>query len=160
MPTCANCKQQNQTIDHIKTCFDEHYAGLKTAEVTGLAADYIALRQATDFKPMALSPYIPISKYALSDEDGLAFYEVTNGTGKWDGIQFLSRLYGAPGDWRRIPMKGFEKRKVMALILEDARGAAVRYSKEFTVCAACGSPLSDPQSRERGLGPVCWSRFD
>lgn len=157
MPTCGHCKEQNQTIEHIRGCAAQQRVLVQTVGVVGMAQKYVESR---DFRPMALSQ-VPDSKYALiRPSDGkIQFFEVTTGKGKWAGLQFVDRLEGAPGDWQHYPVRGMEKKRVMDELDADALGAAVRFSKHFTVCAVCGSPLSDPESMARGLGPICAKRF-
>lgn len=157
MPTCGNCKREGQSIEHIRSCYAAARSGVTTApEVTGLAKKY-----AEDFKPMAFMNTLPASCYALETPEGLKFYEIQIGKAgtKWDGYRFVSHLVGAPGQWRKFPVKGKAREELLAEISVDARAAAVRYSRHFTVCAVCGSPLSDPESVARGLGPVCAQRF-
>ena len=154
MPTCGSCKLEGQTVEHVKICYEQKRATI-TADVTGFAQTYV---QSSDFRPMAL--VLPDSKYARVGIDGqLRFYEVRTGKGKWAGFQFLDLLVGAPGEWRKLPIKGEEKKAVLAALGTDPKAAAVLYSKEFTVCAVCGSPLSDPESLATGLGPICARRF-
>jgi len=156
MPTCGNCKATGQTIEHIKGCFAQK--NVTTAEpvvVTGWATKYVESR---DFKPMALD--IPDSRYALIREDGPAFYELRTGTkGQWKGFQFLERLIGAPGDWKRTPIKGQAKKNILAEIGADPKAAAVAYGTLHNSCAVCHSPLTDPDSLAAGIGPICAKRF-
>ncbi len=156
MATCGSCKQEGQTVEHIKQCYADKRASVSTVELTGPAKQYVESR---DYRPMAL--WVPDSKYALvRPSDGLLeFFEVKTGKGKWAGKQFVERLIGAPGDWRRYPVRGMERQRVMQQIDFDPKAAAIRFSKEFTVCAVCGSPLSDPESLALGLGPICARRF-
>lgn len=159
MATCGNCKAQGQSIEHVRECFASKNATLTvaTVELTGFTKGYVDSR---DFKPMVLAEDVPDSKYAIEGDSGLVFYEVSTGSkGKWKGFQFLDRLTGAPGDWRKTAVKGAAKHNVLTTIATDAKAAAIRFSKEFTICAVCSSPLSDPISRELGLGPVCAKRF-
>lgn len=105
---------------------------------------------------------VPDSMYALVRPNGeLGFLEVSTGRKgtKWENYQFVNLLVGAPGDWRRIPMLKQQRANLLARLAENPLEAALRFSHHFTVCAACGSPLSDPESRERGLGPVCAAKF-
>ena len=157
MPTCGHCKQPNQTIEHIRGCAAQQRVMIDTQGVTGMAKKYVESR---DFKPMALA-HLPESKYALEVKGELRFYEVTYGKPgtKWDGALFIDHLVGHPGDWSKRHLRKEEYREVKKALQNDPLGAAVRFSKEFTVCAACGSPLSDEESRARGLGPICAEKF-
>lgn len=159
MATCGNCKQENMTIDHIKGCFQERYSNVATSveevKVSPIVETYAA---AEDFRPMALT--LPDSKYAIEREDGPVFFEVRHGRkGRWVGVQFIDRLVGAPGDWRRFPIKGQAKKDISAELLIDPAGAAARFGHLFKKCAVCNSPLSDAESLERGIGPICAKRF-
>lgn len=159
MATCGSCKAQDQTVDHVRECYAAK-RGTLTAEavvLTGFTKSYV---EAKDFKPMVLAEDVPNSKYAIERDSGLAFYEVRTGKkGRWEGFQFVDLLIGAPGDWNRIPVRGQNKTVILNEIAKDAKAAAIRFSKEFTICAVCASPLSDPVSRELGLGPICAKRF-
>jgi len=161
MATCGYCKAEGQSIEHVKACAQEHNVKLAApVKVSGLAKSYVEKKvsQSSDYKPMALS--IPDSKYALYNGQGkIIFFEVRTGKGKWAGFQFLDRLVGAPGDWQHFPVKGAEKSEIMKDLDMNPKAAAIRFSKHFTVCAVCGSPLSDPESMAAGLGPICAKRF-
>ena len=162
MATCGNCKAEGQTVEHVRGCYSNSGTTLtKPTEVTGFAAAYVAsVPTAADFQPMALT--VPDSKYALvGNDDVLRFYEVRTGkkAGKWFGVQFLDLLVGAPGDWNHYPVKGDSKKAIMAEVNKAPLAAALRYSTEFTRCAVCESPLSDPESIAAGIGPVCATRF-
>lgn len=161
MATCGNCKSQGQTVEHVKACYAEKRATLTATPVVldSFSKSYVESR---DFTPMALD--VPDSKYALvregSTDDQTVFYEVRSGRkGKWTGFQFLDRLVGAPGDWRRTPVKGTAKKNIIAEIAVSPKAAAARYGKEFTACGVCNSPLSDLESMALGIGPVCAKRF-
>jgi hypothetical protein len=43
--------------------------------------------------------------------------------------------------------------------LADPMAAAIAYGKKFGKCAVCHRELSDPESIERGIGPVCATRM-
>lgn len=160
MPTCGNCKTEGQTIEHIRACFASKTSVTviqKPEEsLSGFVTNYVESR---DFKPMALSSSVPDSHYALDTPAGLHFYRVKTGKGKWAGFQFVDRLVGHPGDFLRVPVKGANRKAVLNLIGKDAKASAILFSREFQVCAACGSPLTDPVSREIGLGPICAEKF-
>lgn len=161
MPTCGNCHQTGQTIEHIRSCYASK-ASVSTiakpdAPLSVFAQQYLERR---DYAPMALGTSdVPDSSYALDTPDGIYFYRVRTGKGRWAGFQFVDRLIGHPGDFLRVPVKGANRMATLKLIALDPKGAAIEFSRRFTVCAVCGSPLTDPESMERGLGPVCAERF-
>ena len=159
MATCGNCKQTDQTVEHVKSCYAERFSTTTAdVEVKGFAKHYV---ESKDFRPMALAE-VPDSNYAVVGDDGVPkFYEVKHGKkgGKWENFQFVSLLVGAPGDWNKYPVKGADRKGVLALLAEDPKKFALAYSREHVRCAACNSPLSDPESLERGFGPYCAERF-
>lgn len=156
MPTCGKCHQTGQSIDHIRACYQTGTTTVAEVQVSHFAQQYIENR---DYKPMALNGDVPDSRYALDTPAGPHFYKVKQGKGKWAHVKFVSRLIGHPGDFLETPVRGANKAAVLNLIAQDPQEAAVRFSREFTLCAVCLSPLTDPESRERGLGPVCAGRF-
>lgn len=104
---------------------------------------------------------IPTGKYAFTADAGhTAFAQVNRPTrGRWVGRVFVDLLVGAPGDWRKIAQRGASATTILAKI--EAQGAEVsmaRYGHEHGRCGACESPLSDPVSIARGIGPVCARR--
>lgn len=113
---------------------------------------------------------LPPCKYAVDADNGAKVYvEVVERKG---GRRYLNRLLGAPGDWQRIFMGAKDvthwAAKVRAATYVDPVGgahhagpkaAAIRFSREFKCCSACGSPLSDPESEARGMGPICAAKF-
>lgn len=51
---------------------------------------------------------------------------------------------------------------VKAVLLDAANDpltAAIRYGKVSGECSCCGRELTDPQSIERGIGPICATKF-
>lgn len=69
------------------------------------------------------------------------------------------RHTGGPGAVRTIPVGEASAIKLIdhLLALPDAEfiGAQVAYGQHFHECGRCGSPLSDKDSKARGLGPDC-----
>jgi hypothetical protein len=107
------------------------------------------------------SVVVPDGMYALDNHAGKSiYYEVRTGKRQWAGYQFVSIMQGAPGRWRRLPIKQAEfRRQVLSDLAQDPKAAAIRFSKKFGICALCGSELKDPASRERGLGAECIKKF-
>ena len=51
---------------------------------------------------------------------------------------------------------------VKAVLMEAARDpltAAIRYGKQSGACSCCGRELTDPRSIQRGIGPICATKF-
>lgn len=116
-------------------------------------------KEATTPEP---APDVEAGRYAVADEvtGDWTFYQVDRPTeGRWAGHTFLNHLVGAPGDWARYSVhsrKDSERySRVMTAIAADPHAAMVAFGRESGICGACGSPLSDPESRARGIGPVC-----
>lgn len=151
--TCGKCKSTHNSVDDVRACFKGEPT--PPAEVP-IPAE--AFQPPSVFAAMSL---VPSSKYALEDEQGkVTFYEVKRPTsGKWKGWTFVDRLVGAPGAFTRYSVKGAQKALALAMIGEDPKAAARKFSMTFTVCACCGSPLSDPESLATGFGPICGKRF-
>ncbi|QWY84389.1 hypothetical protein SEA_KNOCKER_47 [Mycobacterium phage Knocker] len=100
---------------------------------------------------------VPAGRYAVDTEDGavntLAFYKVDRPTeGKWAGFVFVKHIVG--GDEERMSQRAGEAilRKIAAV---GAEAASARYGHEIGECGICGRQLTNDDSRERGIGPVC-----
>ena len=65
----------------------------------------------------------------------------------------------------KVTRKGCDSRlsdEVKAVIMDaasDPLSAAIRYGKVSGSCSCCGRELTDPQSIERGIGPICATKF-
>jgi hypothetical protein len=55
----------------------------------------------------------------------------------------------------RYSVKGARRADVLARIAADPKTAAVLFGKETNHCFKCGRELTDPVSRELGIGPTC-----
>lgn len=86
----------------------------------------------------------PEGRYAVDNEQGnTAFYHCHD-----------SEVWAMASDnERRIPRK--QAVTIIAKIAEDPRAAAVRYAEEFKRCGICNRGLTDPESKVRGIGPIC-----
>lgn len=94
---------------------------------------------------------VKAGNYAIEFEGKLRFFQIdTPDEGRWAGWTFVKEQ--ASDDlW---PVKGARKGEVLNAIADD-EDALARYGRELGVCGACGRTLTDPESRELGLGPVC-----
>lgn len=95
---------------------------------------------------------VPEGRYAVDTDEGhLAFYQI-----KVDKQGVVSVLLQTSDELRALSFK--TAMGVMTKI--EAAGieaAMTRYGKELRVCGAphCGRTLTNEESRERGIGPVC-----
>jgi hypothetical protein len=169
---CGRCKERHSTVTQVRAC---HSSVLPIDPFDAPFDSSIGGARAIGTRPgLTVDPTrVPASNYALENKRGdVEFYRVdVPSKGKWEGFRFVERLYGAPGAWREVKVRGVDGVAVLARILDDTytdetRGelhgpvaAALRFSRTFTRCAACSSPLSDPASIAEGLGPVCAARF-
>jgi hypothetical protein len=54
---------------------------------------------------------------------------------------------------------GDDIKAVLMEAAQDPLNAAIRYGKESGECSCCGRELTDPRSIERGIGPICATKF-
>jgi hypothetical protein len=47
----------------------------------------------------------------------------------------------------------------LATVAEDPEKAALAYGLRWKECSCCGRELTNPVSRARGIGPICWGRY-
>jgi Family of unknown function (DUF6011) len=95
---------------------------------------------------------LPLGSYALTRPDGTVdFLEVSETRkGKW-----IRRLLGAPGEFRRVNLPLVLQFHAAKHIGADPKTAGEAFADYFTACWKCHSPLTDPESRARRLGPTC-----
>jgi len=104
-------------------------------------------------------PDVPAGYYAIDHKDTLMFYRVTRPTeGKWIGWCFVDVQASA----EFYPIKNLdEKRAILQAILDSPpRAAAERYGQEIGNCGICGRTLTNQESREVGIGPICRARAE
>lgn len=100
------------------------------------------------------APNVPAGRYAIPGGDGkLRFYKVDRPEdGRWAGWVFV-KVQAGDDLW---PVKDKAQRaEILRQIGEDPREASLTYGREIGACGICGRTLTDPESRERGIGPVC-----
>ena len=105
-------------------------------------------------------PHVPPGRYAITGADGQSeFYRVEGGTGKWQGMIFVSRMLGSRGDYRYTSISRIEALRILCHIEDEGiEKACRRFGIETGHCGICGSPLTDTLSRKRGIGPTCRKR--
>lgn len=104
-------------------------------------------------------PDVPDGRYAVTGDDSTTdFYEVSHGKAgtRWDGWTFASLLIGSPGGFREERVRYAALRGLLEKIeAQGIRESAERFGRELGICPCCGSPLTDPESIARGIGPIC-----
>lgn len=103
------------------------------------------------------TPDVPEGRYAYDNGTQTIFVQVDRPTeGRWAGYVFVKRLVGAPGDFAKYPVRNRDERAdILRIISEDPQAAAIAFGQLVGVCGVCGSPLTNEESREYGIGPVC-----
>jgi len=85
---------------------------------------------------------------------------VTSQTEKEEGNYGLQPKY--LGKVTRIGMDSRlsdDVQQTIMLAANDPLTAAIQYGKVSGSCSCCGRELTDPQSIERGIGPICATKF-
>lgn len=113
-------------------------------------------------KPRAAAPAgtadsVPEGRYAIEEEGVVKFYRLSRPTeGRWAGYTFLS--VQASDDL--YPIRNATTREAILLkIAQDPQAAMLRYGTEIGSCGHCGRTLTNEESREYGIGPVCRAKM-
>lgn len=118
--------------------------------------DRLVALTGSDTKDHAIRVAIPGT--VLDVDNSEAAYRLS-----WGATTGVERHTGAPGTIRKIDLVAASGLKVAeyVLSLSDDEFFAVQaaYGQHFGLCGRCGSPLSDDDSKARGLGPTCYGRF-
>jgi hypothetical protein len=121
-------------------------------------AGVVAARFKGGFVPeLPAAEVVPAGRYAVATEAGatnaLAFYKVDRPTeGKWAGKVFVKLVVS--DEEQRLSFAA--TKAVLAKIAEvGAEQASAAYGHEIGECGVCGRTLTNDESRERGIGPIC-----
>jgi hypothetical protein len=148
---------------------DEYFNALDSGTTRRTIDDLIAQTNAAKVKKYLQQsdhPTVTAGYYAvpsLTGNNDLDFFRVDAPTeGKWDGYLFVKRGIGGGTDgprFERVALATAEHWLALILPPFAARAAQERYGKEIGRCGKCGRALTDETSRQRGIGPDCWSRM-
>lgn len=75
-----------------------------------------------------------------------------------DGDAYLGKIL-PDGRFEPATRCTTEQRQAVLDVAADPLSAAIAHGKECGACACCGRPLTDPVSVERGIGPICASKW-
>jgi hypothetical protein len=73
------------------------------------------------------------------------------------GGEYLGKVMG--GKFFAVRECGAEREAQIVDVASQPADAAVAYGRTTGSCACCGRELTDPESVERGIGPVCATKF-
>lgn len=100
-------------------------------------------------------PDVRAGRYAIEDPDDgvLKFYHVDRPTeGRWQGRIFLS----VRASDEKHPIRDHAKKsRIMDKIAIAPKAAMLRFGQEIGACGHCGRTLTNAESREIGIGPIC-----
>lgn len=106
----------------------------------------------TSIAPTAL-PKVADGYYAVDTDGKISFYHVNTPTeGRWEGYTFVDVQAGS--DFIKLPSQRV-RNAVIAKIAVDPKEASLRYGREIGRCGVCGRTLTNQDSRDAGIGPVC-----
>jgi hypothetical protein len=97
---------------------------------------------------------VPAGRYAIENDEGtLGFFQVDRPTeGRWAGYTFVK--YQASDE--TYPVRDKAKRdRILSKIAQNVKEAMLTYGREIGACGHCGRTLTDEDSRNAGIGPVC-----
>lgn len=96
---------------------------------------------------------IPAGHYAIELNGDLMFVKVDRPIeGRWAGYTFVTRQSG--DDYLRIT-RALSDQVISKILADTPKEAAIRYGHELGRCAICHRSLTNEESRESGIGPVC-----
>lgn len=98
-------------------------------------------------------PELKRARYAIEVDGVWKFYQVDKPTeGRWAGYTFVK--VQASDD--TYPVRDREARAViLEAIAANPEEALANYGRQIGSCGICGRTLTDPDSIERGIGPIC-----
>jgi len=76
-------------------------------------------------------------------------------SGRWAGRVFVDSMGSDTGYPVKAPAT---LTTYLSAVLVDPQAAAKRYADELGECSDCGRPLTNDESRARGIGPECWAK--
>lgn len=101
---------------------------------------------------------VPAGRYAVTGDEGqTVFVRVDRPTeGQWKGYTFVKIQAG--DDLHRVSRAtSFAlQRKILA---DGVQESMLRYGREIGSCGHCGRTLTNDESRQAGIGPVCRSKL-
>jgi hypothetical protein len=117
----------------------------------------LAQRRSEDVGTTTAGTPIPDGYYCVPMEghkNDVTFYRLRTGKrGSWKGFQFVDLLASTTP----YPVKGKDARQKVfdAILLVGVTSSRELFGQKLGRCGCCNRPLTDEQSRARGIGPEC-----
>jgi hypothetical protein len=143
----------HRAIDQLKV----QRASVQEARRTALAAEVAQERSERKAEAREVNrprPEVPEGRYAVDTDEGhVAFYHVEVSKTGFITVRLYKSDQTTPLPWKtaRTVLRKIEEAGPLA--------ASVRFGQEWHVCGVCGLALTNPKSRELGIGPVCITRL-
>lgn len=149
---CGHCKQQDSTIDHVRSCsgaFPATYNSAGAQLLQSVTQRLPVLIPSDEPKPS--TSFEPVEE-GIYELDG-AVYRV-----KWNKShtrRYAEQMTGKTGRW--VYAKGViaQLRPEHKVSLDRAK----EYGQTTGICMMCGRLLTNPTSVAEGIGPICAGRF-
>jgi len=168
--TCGTCRKTHGSASEVRACglqagdFAEE-DGYARRERYGFGGDNVRpLRSNGRDAVKALRPHVLVAlgkafpgqrklRFAITMDDSLHFFEASlPQKGKWAGSLFLHEQAGDM--FYRV--RGWDRElAILTALGADVVAAVATYGQEIGDCGICGRTLTDEESRDRGIGPVC-----
>jgi hypothetical protein len=112
-------------------------------------------------------PYGRTRAAVHNDSDGITFLvfdKPDEKSAKWHGWVFVKQQRGPDEEAAKVgtqrPGQSYKGQwgNLIARVAADWKAAAILYGKELGICGVCSSPLTNDESRAKGIGPVCESK--
>lgn len=133
----------------------EQAARAETAPVVSVQAIEVAFNNAKEsgvkFPKLRLDTFV-FSPAGANSKNAGAIYIKSKGDGVYLGKVMGGRLFTS----RDCTTEAAER---ITAVASDPKQAAVAYGMKFGACSVCGRQLTDSDSVQRGIGPVCAENY-
>lgn len=153
MPTCGNCGKQDASVAEIKECYRAGGASPEWSEVFAgldeMDEKYPETPEPEITDGMWITPSGAIYKVQKSQKTGYLYGKILDVEPLADGQPTLSFTYqpSVPNLLRR--------ERARKMTLDEAKSFGALYG----MCCQCGRTLTNEESIEAGIGPVCRTKF-
>lgn len=127
--------------------------GLTMRQASAKIKELLATPKTTEVVEKITMPKVPEGHYSVIIDGETKFFKVEAPTdGQWAGRIFL-KIQASDAEY---PVKNpTTKAQVLALIAANPKEAMLLYGRQLGHCGHCGRTLTNEESREYGIGPIC-----